>query len=169
MLWHKIKNPTWVRCIRTLMGIYFPSSSPFFDSIPVEDNWWVFCLLDLQTFCSHIIHQHSLFSFLWIWPAFVFISSRRVWSSFFIPDPRPKQHVQHVSSYQTTWADFVQFQVLVRHFMDMINTQIWTDWRPKRTHSLSSGSATPSTVFCLFSRSDTIFLSMLSPSWISCT
>lgn len=32
----EIKESTWVRCIRTFMGIYFPSSSPFFDSIPVE-------------------------------------------------------------------------------------------------------------------------------------
>lgn len=28
--------------------------------------------------------RYSLFSFLWIWPASVLISSRRVWSSFFI-------------------------------------------------------------------------------------
>lgn len=35
-------------------------------------------------------YQYSLFSFLWIWLANVFISSRRVWSSFFIPNPRGK-------------------------------------------------------------------------------
>lgn len=32
----RIKVSTWVRCIRIFMGIYFPSSSPFFISIPLK-------------------------------------------------------------------------------------------------------------------------------------
>lgn len=40
---------------------------------------------------------------------------------------------------------------------------------PKLSNSLSSGSATPNTVFCLFSNSDTFFLIVSSPSRISWT
>lgn len=40
---------------------------------------------------------------------------------------------------------------------------------PGGLNSLSSGRATPSTVFCLFSRLDTISRRALSPLWISST
>lgn len=33
------EGPTWVRCILTFMGTYFPSSSLFLGSIPVERLW----------------------------------------------------------------------------------------------------------------------------------
>lgn len=45
----------------------------------------------------------------------------------------------------------------------------WSERRSGLKHVLSSGSATPSTVFCLFSNSVTILLSACRHSWISCT
>lgn len=74
---------TCVLCIRICIGTYLPSSSPFLISMPGE-NW----LMSYNKFKpskeTHEVSENSLFSFLWIWPARVLISSLRVWSSLFI-------------------------------------------------------------------------------------
>lgn len=125
-------------------------------------------------------NKHSLFSFLWIWPANVLISSRRVWSSFFMPNrgfSYSNEAMQILDMYVRKCLLPLKKRCFINHFkvtwvrqsFDSAFNHLLATVRPEQEHVLSSGSATPRTVFCLFSRSATILLRLCSPSWISCT
>lgn len=111
--------------------------------------------------------RYSLFSFLWIWPASVLISSRRVWSSFFISVQKIKNSK---FSKQNPWIGQpdrpLSFDSLLTCFCLQLSVNHYTLYMTIY-YAPSFGSASPSTVFCLFSRSDTILLSCWSPWWIS--
>lgn len=72
----------------------------------------------------------------------------------------------HQQNFRVAISLFRLFEGCLLH----LGVQSWARWRwPGRSDSLSSGRATPSTVFCLFSRLDTISRRRLSPLWISST